>query len=600
MTYCLAWKRNESIFMLSDSTISRLNCNTSSTNMSSFGEPFGIYNERYVSEEEIKINKISDTIAVSYAGNVSLAKQAIENFAIAIKSNLDINEALKNLSITYNNYGEFELLIVDGTDKNIYYFDGTKYRIEEDIKDIGSGKDIPYFSDNIINFIKSKKDIECEEHLVNVIAYIQCLAFKNNIFEDGVGGLFYGIHCNTQISWCKDLLYYIHENDINKFDTVSVISRYDGVFSSSTYNSTIKYYLNSIDNENIIRKNKYIQKSIIKSLQAHLADYVIFYDKVKNQILVKRTDKWPYNTLFRIWTKKNEKDEKYAFTFSEFFIDLINMSNNENNSIPNLIKVNCQDLPFENREDVVYSCLNFEDIEQIEDIDCEYDYDFRALNLTVSYNISIINSIIKDMINYYNIILIDYEYFYNILCEKYELYKVGGICLEDLNLEKMITVFLSQIASQNFEEYGVYILKSKQYNEFIDGFSVVEWLKKYKNVTIIETEETNQEEKNEFYGLVFETIKNYYFNDKCFCIDKLILFCDDLFVDGILKYTPKFNIESNNPDIILIRDLNIITKMDGRFKYACSDYVIAFMFGLDINKMGFLEAGILNKDLQEM
>lgn len=78
--------------------------------------------------------------------------------------------------------------------------------------------------------------------------------------------------------------------------------------------------------------------------------------------------------------------------------------------------------------------------------------------------------------------------------------------------------------------------------------------------------------------------------------DKLILFCDDKEVDGVLQLVPQSNFEMENVDIILIREINGLTKMDGRFRYTVADYMIGAMFGLYYDEIAYAES-LIGDDL---
>ena len=87
-------------------------------------------------------------------------------------------------------------------------------------------------------------------------------------------------------------------------------------------------------------------------------------------------------------------------------------------------------------------------------------------------------------------------------------------------------------------------------------------------------------------------IKSYYYEEKFFLLDKLIFCCDNNETNELLTYfSPEYNMENTNPDILLIRNLNSLTEMNGRFRYVVIDYAIAFMFNLNIEQIGLLESG---------
>jgi hypothetical protein len=112
-----------------------------------------------------------------------------------------------------------------------------------------------------------------------------------------------------------------------------------------------------------------------------------------------------------------------------------------------------------------------------------------------------------------------------------------------------------------------------------------EWKNNYNNLFIIEDSNHHYLAMN-----ISSMVKNYYLNESFFHLDKLILFCDDEEVDGILQLAPQSNYEMENVDIILIREINGLTKMDGRFRYTVSDYMIGAMFGLTYEEVAYAES----------
>ena len=59
MSYCIAWKKNEQVFMLSESAISSFEDDIQA-GISTFGEVQGLYGKYYVQEGLLKIIKIND------------------------------------------------------------------------------------------------------------------------------------------------------------------------------------------------------------------------------------------------------------------------------------------------------------------------------------------------------------------------------------------------------------------------------------------------------------------------------------------------------------------------------------------------------------
>lgn len=71
----------------------------------------------------------------------------------------------------------------------------------------------------------------------------------------------------------------------------------------------------------------------------------------------------------------------------------------------------------------------------------------------------------------------------------------------------------------------------------------------------------------------------------------MIICCDNIEVAEVLTYAPQKNIDSQNRDIILIRNLSYDTSMDGRFIYVVLDYALPFMMGYNISEIWLLESG---------
>lgn len=601
MTYCRAWKKEKTVFLLSDTCVSEKDGRIDGCK-SSFGENFGIYNNYSVSESEIKIATINNNIAIAYSGKIETAKEAIDNFINSMEY-FDLKNSLAKLEATYDT-NEFELIIVcTEPNQEIYYFNGSVCTKIENYIEIGSGKDDKDFCDKINKFIECEQyelttDSVCcllskndkfnpDKHLVNVISYIQFLSKDKDMFSDGVGGLFSGLYLNKEIIWCRDLLYYIFDGDIDKFKTVSVVERFNSVFSYSDYNKIIRYYCNGVNDDERVVNDEYAQNNIIKSLIESFPDYVVVYNIKDKIIAVLEIDKWPYNQLFKMWIRRRKDETKYAFLFSSIFMHLNDITINYSKDDLALYNLKVEKVPFEIREDCVGAI--YSNIEDIEDFDIEYDYDLRSLELDDGYStdkdIIIDNTISK----YNNIIIVDYRFLYEIIDEKYSQYKFAGVQLEQLKLEFLIQKNFSGVSSQEFNEYGFYIIKSKKDNEYIDKFSLADWIKKYDNCTLIEVDDEKYEK--ELISITLKIVTKYYYDENYFCIDKLILFCDNCYINEILQYVPKINMEIENPDILLIRKINHHTQMDGRFRYVICDNAIAMTLGYSGKEFLLLESG---------
>lgn len=601
MTYCAAWKKEGKVFLISDTAISQ-NCKETEFHIGSFGEHFGIYNNYSVKESKIKIVKVNNKIAIAFSGMVTEAKDAIDSLKINIEY-YNLETALNLLEETNPNSG-FELIIISHEAKNkIYHFDGLKVIEINDFIDIGSGKYTEYFSKNVSDYINSsnkcievnnilllKKDYDFdeEEYLVDVLAYVQTLSLSKSLVKNGAGGLFFGLYIDTEVKWCRDLLYYIFNDEITNFRTVSVNERENMVFSYSDYNCILRCYSNDVGDYKELIENKYLQKSIYKSLVESFSDYVILCNMSNNDIFVTKINKWPYNNFFRIWMKRNEENTKYAFAFSYYYKILKDFIDNFNEDFK-LYNIICKAESFVPREDYVGQFT----LENVDDIEVEYDFDLRALEFDYKISQKFMKRVDESISRYHNIVIIDYKYLFDSVLEKYNKYKFAEINLDNLKLEPLINNYFRNIASKDFQKYGFYIIKDKDIPHTIDEFSLYNWLSDYDNCMVYETK--NGESKKTVCKFIFEMTRKYYFDEKYFGIDKLIICCDDKQVNEVLSYLPQKNFESENPDIFLIRNCNQYTNMDGRFRYVVLDNAIPFMLGYNIHEIQLLESGYVPK-----
>lgn len=397
------------------------------------------------------------------------------------------------------------------------------------------------------------------------------------------GELFFGLYIDKELTWCKDIHYYIYNNDPSDFNSISVISRYDGIYSASGYNSSIKYYYNQGSNPKVLT-DIYTQEGIIKSLNTSFPDYFVFFSTTYNTIYIVNIAKWGHNTLFRMWIRRCSDKTKFAFVFNPIFSRLLVSNKNEKTMFPNFINVNCNKEHFMPREEFINKYINNN---FIDDLDDKFDYDLRQYKF--EFNYANFNSIHSETFNFKNLIILDYNYFCERVSEKYKIYKQSGLTIDLLDFTKLIEKFLPQIASDDFNDYGLYVIKDSDDSVFLDEFSIDEWFKTYDNCRFIV--DLNNNYKKELAGIVFETIKNYYFDETYFHLDKVIIGCDDTGVNEVLSFVPIVNFEESSPDILLMRNFNSLTVMDGRFRYIVMDYAIGHMFGLNLNQIGLLESG---------
>lgn len=584
MTYCLAWKKYKTVYMIADTCISAIDDKVNSE-VNTFGECQGLYGKYYVQEGELKIYKITPNLAISYSGDIKQCKEIIEAvYHMANEFNTNkVMEIIENSFHTYN----VEMIFIFSDDFNNYIYKFSKGTFKEcDYAEIGNGKEIPYLSKDIkgvIDELYSEK-LDKEYYLSMIISTIQCYILKNNIFKFGVGGVITGIFINKKLKWFRDIEYCLFEDDIRDLESMSVIVRGNSVFSSSDLDGGTRYIINNIIDKQIW-DDLYLRKGIIKSLNTKNAFYYVFYSKKYNVLYFMRTNGYLHNIHFRRYVRRNEKTTDYVYVFRPDFRNHFIELDSNNERMPSVVEMQVIQKEYISHKEIIKRCSK-DDISKRGKY-LEMDFDFSEMEYK-DFDKSLVIPIKKIINNYHNIVLLDYEYLCNSIEEKVNLYKqFHDFTIDDLNLEAIINRFMKQIVEHSFDKYLFCAVKSMNYTKEILDCNMDDYLKKYKNFKIISTNNF----MNDFNGFIFELMKNYYINDLFFHLDKFIIIADNQEVRELLDIiTPRFNFECTNPDIFLVRNLNELTEMNGELRYMVIDYVVAEILGLSIEEFGMLES----------
>ncbi|MFV0518134.1 MAG: hypothetical protein ACK5MV_12120 [Aminipila sp.] len=591
MTYCLAWKKEETIFIIADSitsskvldmsTFKSKNKNSEAV-INTFGEIQGLYGNYYMQEGLLKIYKITENIVICFSGVVSIAYEILEYIYSSV-SNLSIYEIIENITNNYSGQ-EIELIIaITGDNNQIYYFDGNSFTIVNKCA-IGNGSKTIPFSTNVYSIINNLyfNNIDKNDYLAKVLMSIQCYSLQIETLKDGFGGTFYGLYMSYKVKFQRDLEYYIFDDDIKNSSTISIISRKNSIFSSSDINKGTTFFINRIK-DLIIWNDLYFRRSIDKSLNTKNAFYYCFFSKSDNVIMFLKTNGSTRNIYFQRWIKRKINETLYAYGFNPDFIKLFNI-NKEFNNIPKL--VTCQII-----EDVNIPFIEIKnDFNQAVNLNRFYDsmdFDFTGYTYK-NYNPSMIKAIKEDIQNYHNLVLIDFQYMCDAIDEIINACSpIRYFSIDELDLRSIVNSFMKVLVADEFDKYRFVIVKSKAKNREILNYDMVEYFRKYSNCLVLESNNY----KNDFKGTLFELTKNFYLNDNFFILDKFVIICDDLEVNNLLvKIVPEFNFWNNNPDIILVRNLNGLSNMDGRFRYIVVDNLVITMLGMTLEEYAEIEA----------
>jgi hypothetical protein len=221
------------------------------------------------------------------------------------------------------------------------------------------------------------------------------------------------------------------------------------------------------------------------------------------------------------------------------------------------------------------------------------DFDFSAHDYN-NYDSSAIRIVKKRVCGFHNLVLVDYRYFYNAFREVYDRYHTfRRMNIEQIDLSTIVSLFIGQISDKDFNKYLFVFVKPSTMDSDVEQFNLESIISQYSNCLFIEAEN----DESDFCGSVYQLLKNYYLNDDFFHLDKFVLITDDAVVNDLLIHiAPHVNWGNPNPDVILVRNYNLETTMDGRFKYVVMDIWIASVLGISIQEMGELDAWIESND----
>lgn len=583
MTYCAAWKHDGKVFLIGDSITSSESNEDLLYGKSSFGEMEGLYSRYSTRETSQKIIKINDTTAVAYScDDQKVVLEAISFFDYL--DSLSLEDVLKTICGSFGT--TFELIVISKVkgQNRIYHVKEGRYYSVEDFVDIGSGKDIQDFSFNVKKIIddsNNKNTNDVEASLASIVSLIQCMSMKHKFIKYGVGGAFFGIYLERKIFWCKDIMYHF-SNESDDKNIVSIISRMDTVFYASSFNEKMRYFFDeSVQKQ--LEKNKYLLESIVKTLNTAIPQYFVFYDFHTNAYVFIITKGYSSTENVKFWIKRQAGEVKYAILSDPLVVDSLRNNSAVGQAIPSVRFIRSHPTPFENRE----SFIKKNKLEMlVQDLNLSYDLDFNYYKPTRKSSHK--SPFDKFVSKYRNIIVIDSHYLDQLVEEKLKYYKLAaeqlGLDLDfKLKLEAIVTKFSRQIASDNFNEYLINILIKSSLSSYLQNV-LRQWKNEHSNLVV-----TVDHTDNYLVSNIESLVKNYYTNESYFHLDKIILFCDDLKVNEFLQYVPTINFEKENVDIILIREINGLTKMDGKFIYIVSDTLISEMYELPLECQGYAE-----------
>ena len=587
MSYCIAWKHNNNVFMLSDTAISS-KVDEPIVPYNSMGEVQTTHFGYYVEEGVLKLIKISSDFAISFATeDTTCAWQMIETIKMLYENLSDtykFTDLLHDFKVTYEENANTSLLLVYSYGQNdvrIYKFSSGGFQ-ESDYADIGSGKNTKTLAKDMKTMINTMytndklNNTDPNYYLALVSATLQCYFYHNQYFKLGIGGVVTGLFLNYKVHFCRNLEFYMFENDINSGNSLSVINRYNSFFSSSQVGYQ-RGYINQILDEEIFN-DEYILSGISKSLNTKLPYYYVFFRNSKNSMVFMEINGQPHNVFFTRFIRRDLEKTDYVYIFSPDLKKVLTNVDDSKYTLPAVYEIG---LPFKWSYEKYIQMKKMFEKKGINEK--RFDYDFEIYKIK-DFDKEKLQDIKRKINRFHHMIVVNYEYLYKIIKEKYELYHPYYMFdLENLDLSAICQVLYELIPENVFEKYCIIVVGDDNEKRLIDGYNLKSYLQKYSNVFYVV--------EQQFVKALFELLKHYYIDDRFFHIDKFVIVADDVKTAHLLAdILPQYNYEQYHPDVFLVRNMNFESKMPGGLRYAVSDIFVAALMKLSMNDMGILEA----------
>lgn len=264
MTYCAGWKHSNSVYLLADSSVTKLDA--PSTPTSSFGESHRQVRNENVEEALLKLVPIGTGSAVAYAGDVQLAAHMIEflreNIHLAENGSALLGKLAASLG-PFDTQRPVELLLaiaVQDKPVELIHWDSinTKASVGANYYQIGSltsyhASLTPEFLARLIN-----GNVPGERALAITIALVQSYGIHDNLIDQNIGGLIFGLRCTDgAIYWQEDTNFVIHNLDLSAITFASAFSRDDAVVVNSSATNDTRIFMHSA---NSLSPNEWIEK----------------------------------------------------------------------------------------------------------------------------------------------------------------------------------------------------------------------------------------------------------------------------------------------------------------------------------------------------
>lgn len=224
MTFIVAWKSKDAVFITGDSALTRTGFNLEYLNntiketkwKTTFDENIVLNHERIVQEAVVKIHNIQNKLIIGYAGAGNSAIDVIAHIEQNVNPVLtNLQELIAEGASMYG--GEFQMVVgyFNKSTPCMLTFnlnDDSEFEVSNTWATLGSGRNnesLRLISINAIEFLENLSIYNShQDRLVQFCTLIQSLILRDQLLETGVGGFFTGGYLTKRkFTWQKDTAY---------------------------------------------------------------------------------------------------------------------------------------------------------------------------------------------------------------------------------------------------------------------------------------------------------------------------------------------------------------------------------------------------------
>jgi hypothetical protein len=297
MTYCAGWRYRESVYLLSDTAVTK--SLPPQTVISSFGQLHDKVRGMYVEEALLKILPIAPDTVVALAGDVQIATTIIE----FLKENLHKAVTIESLfaSVT-TSMGPFdprrcvELLLAysptSGKPKLIRWDSTHGIDVtESDFYQIGSLTSYHAALTPQVLAVLVQRKLAPDRILPVLSAIVQSYGIHDNLINLNIGGVIFGLRLyNEKIDWQEDTNFILYDPTFKNISYISAFSRNNVLVVSSSLTNDIRVFAHTVSTSSTQTWLDYWGPFIRKHLNSNKYRYWVFISTTSRIITVLRRD----------------------------------------------------------------------------------------------------------------------------------------------------------------------------------------------------------------------------------------------------------------------------------------------------------------------